>query len=112
MKDGAIMRETVATSVILAAVAVPVGLLAGRPTVGLGLALGLVMGSFNGHAVVALLDRHMPFMGASIVRLTSLSSAAILVALVAGAPPWAGLLGVASAQVVMVVAAVRHGLQA
>ena len=80
------MRETVATSVILAAVAVPVGLLAGRPTVGLGLALGLVMGSFNGHAVVALLDRHMPFMGASIVRLTSLSSAAILVALVAGAP--------------------------
>jgi len=106
------MRETVAASVILAAVAVSVGLLAGRPTVGLGLAAGLVIGSFNGHAVAALLDRHLPFVGASVVRLAALSSGAIAVALVAGAPPWAGLLGVAAAQVVMVVAAVRRGLRA
>jgi hypothetical protein len=106
------MRETVTASVILAAVAIAVGLLAGRAAVGLGLAAGLVVGSFNGHAVVALLDRHMPFLGASVVRLAALSSGAIVVALLAGAPPWAGLLGVAGAQVVMVVAAVRRGLHA
>jgi hypothetical protein len=112
VRFGGILRTTVAASAVLAAIAAIAGLIVGRAEVGVGLAIGLVIGSFNGHALVALLDRHVPFVGASLVRMAIFSAGGIMLALIVGATPWAVLLGVAGAQMVMVAAAVRQGLRA
>lgn len=106
------MRATVAASVALAAVSLIAGLVAGHPPVGTGLAAGFAIGSLNGLFLLGLLARNAPFVISSVARLAIVSAAAILLALVVGAQPWAVLLGVAGAQVVMVAAAVRQGLRA
>jgi len=107
-----ILRETVAASAVLGVAAILVGAIAGHSAVGLGSALGLVIGSSNGYLVIALLDRDSPVVFGSLVRLAALSAMAIGAALVFGSAPWSVLIGVAGAQVVMVAMSVRQGLRA
>lgn len=107
-----ILRETVAVSAVLGVAAIVVAAIAGHSSVGLGVALGLVIGSSNGYLVIALLDRDSPFVFGSLMRLAALSALAIVVALVFGSAPWSVLIGVAAAQVVMVAMSVRQGLRA
>lgn len=97
---------------MLGAAAILVGALAGHSAVGLGAALGLVIGSSNGYLVIALLDRDSPFVFGSLMRLATLSALAIGVAIVFRTAPWSVLIGVAAAQVVMVAVSVRQGLRA
>lgn len=112
MRFGGILGQTVAGSVILAAISAAGGLVLARPAIGFGVAVGLLLGAFNGHALTALLDRNVPFVGASLVRIATLSAIGILAAVLVGAAPWAVLLGVAGAQVVMTIIAARQGLRA
>jgi hypothetical protein len=85
---------------------------AGQRAVGLGLALGLVIGAMNGELIQRVIASRSPFVISSVLRMTALSGVAILVAFLVGASPVALLLGVAAAQFVMVGAAVRRGLRA
>jgi hypothetical protein len=106
------LRETVVASVILAIVATAIAGLSGHLAIGLGLAAGLVLGSANGYAIAALLGQGAPFLAGSMLRLVTLSSLALLVALVFGVAAWPVMLGIAAAQLVMVASGVRQGLRA
>ena len=112
MKGDWIVRETLAASAALAALAILVSLIVGRSDVGLGLAAGLVIGSMNGVLVRRALVHCAPFVAASVARLVLLSGAAILLAYLFHASAVALVLGVACAQLVMVAVAVREGLRA
>lgn len=111
MRVGTVLRNSVTASVSIAALSIAAGLLSGHPAIGFGLGAGLLIGSTNGHLVVATLERKAPFALASIARLFVLSVAAVGVALLLGPHAWSVLLGVAAAQVVLVIAAVRQGLR-
>jgi hypothetical protein len=111
VRFGGILRETVAASAAAAAIAVLAGALLGHVTTGIGLAAGLLIGAFNAHAVVGVLDRKMPFVVGTIARLAVFSLTAIAVAALLRSDAWSVLLGVGIAQVVMVIAAVRQGLR-
>ena len=110
MSFGGILKESVAVSAAAALIAVLAGAVLGHPTVGAGLAAGLLIGSLNGHALAALMVRGTPFVASTVVRLTAFSVAAIAVAIVLQSDAWAVLLGVAAAQAVLVAAAIRRGL--
>lgn len=102
--------ETVAWSVALG---LAVGLLAaafGHAAAGVGIALGLLIGSANGYLIVALLDRSA-FVYASLMRLACLTALAVGGALLLQSSAWTVLLGVGAAQFVMVAAGVRRGLR-
>jgi len=77
----------------------------------LGAGSGTLIGSTNAYLMVALLDQGSPFLFASLMRLAILSAVALGVALLLQSSAWAVILGVGSAQLVMVVAAVRQGLR-
>jgi hypothetical protein len=106
------LRDSVVASVVLAFAAAAVAALFGEPHVGLGLALGLLVGAANGHLIVRLFDRGGSFATTSLARLAVLSAIAIAAALLLGSQAWAVLLGVAAAQLVMVAASLRQGLRA
>jgi hypothetical protein len=108
----AMLRETVTASVALAAFAIAGGLLTGQASIAVGVAIGLVIGAFNGHLLMALIQRDVPFVGGSLVRMALLSGIGIMTAVIVGAAPWAVLLGIAGAQAVLAAAAVRQGLRA
>ena len=112
MKGLGIVRATWTASVALASVAFLAGFVLNQRSIGLGLALGLVVGAGNGELIQRAIDSRAPFVAASVVRMAAVSAVAILVALLVGASPIAVLLGVAAAQFVMVAAAVRQGLRA
>ena len=105
------LRETVVVSAILALVATTIAALFGQLTIGAGLALGLLLGSANGYAIDALLGRSAPFLAASMLRLAAFSAFGLLVAITLGIPAWPVMIGVACAQLVMVGAGIRRGLQ-
>jgi hypothetical protein len=111
VKAGRIVRVTVAASVALAAIAVFAGLVVGQPGIGVSFAAGLVIGSANGELIRRVILNGAPFVVSSVVRLALVSAAAILIAFAVGASTIALLLGVAAAQLVMVVMAVRQGLK-
>jgi hypothetical protein len=103
--------DTLAASVALGlAVTLPAAV-AGHAAAGLGIALGLVIGSANGYLIAALLDRNSSFLFTSLMRLASLTAVAIGAALLLQSSAWAVLLGVGAAQLVMVAAGVRRGLR-
>ena len=112
MKLGRMLRETVVASTALGALTLVVAAVAGNLSVGVGLGAGMVIGSFNGHLVAGTLETGAPFVVASIVRMASVSAIAILAALLLGIAPWAVLIGIGAAQLVMVGAGVRQGLRA
>lgn len=111
MKGVGIVRETLAASAVLAAIALLTCLVLRRVDIGIGLASGLLVGGFNGELVRRVLINRAPFVVASVLRLAVLSGAAILLAYVFRASTIALLLGVACAQLVMVGVAVREGLR-
>ena len=106
------MRETLAASAVLGALALLVSLIVGHSDIGLGVAAGLVIGSMNGVLVRQALTQRAPFVVASVARLVLLSGAAILLAYLFRASAVALVLGVACAQLVMVAVSVRQGLRA
>jgi len=112
VKGVRIVRATWAASVALASMAFLAGFVVDQRSIGLGLALGLVVGAANGELIQRLIDSGAPFVVSSVMRMAGVSAVAILVALLIGASPIAVLLGVAAAQFVMVGAAVRQGLRA
>ena len=112
MKGVGIVRATWAASVALASIAFLAGFVVSQRSIGLGLALGLVVGAANGELIQRVIDSRAPFVVSSVVRMAGVSAVAILLAILVGASPIAVLLGVAAAQLVMVGAAVRQGLRA
>jgi hypothetical protein len=106
------LRETVIASAILALIASMVAGLLGQMSIGVGLAGGLLLGSANGYAIDALLSRSAPFLAASILRLAGISALGLLLAVALGISAWPVMIGAAGAQLVMVGAGVRQGLQA
>lgn len=110
MRFGGILRETVVACAAAAAIAVVAGIVLGHVPTGLGLAAGLVIGAFNAHAVMSVLERKIPFVAGTVVRLVFFSATAIFLALLLRSDAWAVLLGVGAAQVVMATTAVRQGL--
>jgi hypothetical protein len=111
VKGLGIVRATWIASVALASMAFLAGFVVNQRSIGLGLALGFVVGAANGELIQRVIDSRAPFLVASVVRMAGVSAVAILVALLVGASPVAVLLGVAAAQFVMVAAAVRQGLR-
>jgi len=112
VKGVGIVRATWAASVALASVAFLAGFVVNQRSIGLGVALGLVVGAANGELIQRLIASSAPFVVSSVVRMAGVSGVAILLAILVGASPVAVLLGVAAAQFVMVGAAVRQGLRA
>lgn len=110
MKGAGIVRATWAASVALASIAFLGGLVVNQRSIGLGVALGLVVGAINGELILRIVESRAPFVFSSVLRLAAVGAVAIGVALLVGASPVAVLLGVAAAQFVMVASAVRQGL--
>jgi hypothetical protein len=102
----------VTVSVVLAAVALLAGFVIQQRTIGLGIAIGLIVGAANGELIQRVVASRLPFVVSSILRMVGLSVVAIAIAFLVGASPATLLLGLAGAQFVMVGAAVRHGLRA
>lgn len=103
--------DTLAGSVALGLAVTLVAAASGHASAGLGVALGLVIGSANGYLIVALLDRNSSFLFASLMRLATLTALAVGGALFLQSSAWTVLLGVGAAQLVMVAAGVRRGLR-
>ena len=112
MKGLGIVRATWTACVAMASVAFLAGFAAGQRPIGVGLALGLLVGAVNGELIQRVIDSRAPFAISSIFRMGAISAVAVVVALLVGASPIAVLLGVAAAQLVMAGAAVRQGLRA
>ena len=112
MRGVGIVRATWIGSLALASIAFLAGSALHQRSLGLGLALGLLIGAANGELIQRAVASRAPFVMSSVVRMAAVSALAILVALLAGASPIAVLLGVGAAQGVMVAASVREGLRA
>lgn len=106
------VRETVVASAALAAVTVLIAGVAGHLVLGVGLGAGLLIGSFNGRLVAGTLEMGAPFVAMSLIRMAVVTAIAIVAAVLLGITPWAVLIGVGAAQLVMVAASVRQGLRA
>ena len=106
------LRDTVVASAILAVLVTTISAALGQLGIGAGLAIGLLLGSANGYAIAALLGQAAPFVAGSMLRLVTFTALAVLVAVVFGVSAWPVMLGVGAAQLVMVAAGVRQGLQA
>lgn len=105
------LRETVVASMVLAALIAIGAVLLDQTLTGIGIAIGLVLGSANGFVIVRLFDPQGSFVGSSLARLSVFSALAIGLALMVGSAAWTVLIGIAAAQLVMVAAGVREGLR-
>lgn len=112
MRVGTVLRDSVGAAAVIAALSVATGIVTGHAGVGFGLGAGLLIGSTNGRLVVLSLQTKAPFAVASVARLILLSAVAVVVALLLGPQAWSVMIGVAAAQLLLVVASVRHGLRA
>jgi hypothetical protein len=112
MRSGGLLKTTVTACAALAAAVVVGSALTGHFPLGLGLAAGLLLGSINGYLIQVLLGRGTPMVAGSLLRLVMFSSIVLIAALMLGTAAWTLALGIGVAQLVMVVAGVRQGLQA
>lgn len=97
---------------VLAAAVLLAATLMGQTSVGAGLAIGVVIGSFNGFTIKAVLDHRAPILPTSILRLALFSLLALAAARLTGASVWPVVTGVGLAQLVMVAVSTRLGLRA
>jgi len=111
LRSRGVPGDTLAGSVALGLAVILVATASGHASAGLGIALGLVIGSANGYLIVALLDRSSSFLSASLMRLASLTAMGVGGALLLQSSAWEVLLGMGAAQLVMVAAGVRRGLR-
>ena len=112
MRLGSIQGQTLSLCLLLAVMVFVGADLAGQAAVGMGLAVGLMIGSFNGFTLQAVIDRRAPILATSIVRLALFSLVAIVAARLLGGSIWSVVLGVGLAQLVMVAVGARQGLRA
>ena len=112
MTSRGIQRDTVVACAGLAAIAIPTAALLAHVLIGFGLAAGLLIGAFNAHAVAGVLERRVPVVAGTVIRLVFFSATAIFAAMLLRAEAWSVLLGVAVAQIAMAAASVRRGLRA
>ncbi|MHB8611840.1 MAG: hypothetical protein ACYDAL_05355 [Candidatus Dormibacteraceae bacterium] len=112
MRSGGMLKVTMVGCAVLAAAAVVGSALTGHLGFGVGLATGLVLGSFNGYVIQGMLARRAPFRLASLMRLVAFSALVLVAALIFGPQAWTVPLGIGLAQLVMVAAGVRQGLRA
>ena len=106
------LKVTMVACAVLAVATVVGAALTGHLGFGVGLATGLVLGSFNGYAIQQLLARRAPFRVASLMRLVAFSALVLIAAIAFGPQAWTVPLGIGLAQLVMVAAGVRQGLRA
>lgn len=111
MRLGSIQGQTLSLCLLLAVMVFVGAELAGRASVGMGLAVGVLIGSFNGFTLQVVVDRRAPILATSIVRLTLLSLLSIAAARLIGGSIWSVVLGVGLAQLVMVAVGARQGLR-
>ncbi len=112
MRSVGLLKTTVTFCAALAAAVVVGSALVGHLPRGLGIAAGLLLGSINGYLIQGLLGRGTPMVAGSLLRLVMLSSIVLIAALMLGTAAWTLPLGIGVAQLVMVGAGVRQGLQA
>jgi hypothetical protein len=112
VKAGSVQRETLVISLVFAGALVIGADLAGRMLVGVGMGVGLVLGSLNGFVIKATLDRGLPMLATSLVRLAMFTLLALLAARLVGISVWPVVAGIAAAQLVMVGIGVRQGWRA
>jgi hypothetical protein len=112
VRVGSIQGETLGASVVLAATVLVAAALAGHAALGAGVGVGLVLGSFNGFIIQALLERRAPMLATSVLRLAFFSVLALIAARFAGGSVWPVVIGIGIAQLVMVGVGVRRGLRA
>jgi hypothetical protein len=108
---GVLLRQNAIACAVLAVAVALVTALAGHPTLGFGLASGLLLGSLNGYLIQGLLGRGAPFVAASLLRLVFFSSLVLLAALTLRGNAWTLALGLGLAQLVMAGVAIRRGLR-
>lgn len=107
----AMLRGTVAASLLAAILAIVGSALLGQLSVGISLAAGLAIGSTNGYLMVATIQRRAPFVAASFFRLALLTGTALMAAIILHAVLWAVALGIAGSQLLMTGIGVREGLR-
>jgi hypothetical protein len=112
MRSGGLLKTTVTACAALAAAVVVGSALTGHFPLGLGIAAGLLLGSINGYLIQVLLGRGTPMVAGSLLRLVMFSSIVLIAAVMLGTAAWTLALGIGVAQLVMVGAGVRQGLQA
>lgn len=112
MTSGGVLRKTAVTCLVVSIAAAVGGSITGYPTIGFGLAAGLLLGSFNGYLIQGLLSRGTPFFASSLLRIVFFSSVVVVAALLLRGMAWTIALGIGSAQLVMVVVSIRQGLRA
>lgn len=111
MTSGGVLRQTVLACLVLSVAVAVVASAIGYTGIGLGLAVGLMLGSANGYLIQGLLNRGAPFVAASLLRIVFFSSLVLIAALTLRSSAWSVALGIGLAQLVMVVAGVRSGLR-
>lgn len=104
-------QETLAGSAVLALAAAATFGLAGHPDIGVGLAVGLVVGSANVLLIPFLMSQGAPSIAGNAMRLLVLSVMAVAAAFALGGSIWPVMIGVAAAQAMMVAASVRQGMR-
>ena len=112
MRERSVQGQTLAASFVLAVTVLLVAGLVGNVSFGAAVSLGLVIGSVNGFIIQLMLDRRLPILVTSFLRLALLSLLAIAVARLAGLSVWPMVFGVGLAQLVMVGIGARQGLRA
>ena len=112
MRARSVQGETLAASLALAAVALVIAGIAGYAAVGAALAIGLVLGAFNGFAIRSLLERRAPILPTAFMRLAVFTLTALLIARVTGWSIWPMVAGIGVAQLVMFGVGVRQGVRA
>jgi hypothetical protein len=112
VRAGSIQQETLITSLVLAGAAFACAYLAGQMLIGAGVAVGLVVGSFNGFIIKAALDRRAPMLITSVFRLALFTLLGLSAARLLGGSIWPVVAGIAAAQLVMVGVGVRQGRRA
>ena len=111
MTSGGVLRQTVLACVAISVAIAAVASASGHAAIGLGVAVGLILGSANGYLIQGLLNRGAPFVAASLLRILFFSSLVLIAALTMRGSAWTVALGIGLAQLVMVVAGVRSGLR-
>ncbi|HXM72420.1 MAG TPA: hypothetical protein VN940_04240 [Candidatus Dormibacteraeota bacterium] len=112
MRAGSIQQETLITSLVLAGAVFAFAYLADQMLIGAGVAVGLVVGSFNGFIIKAALDRRAPMLITSVFRLGLFTLLGLSAARLLGGSIWPVVAGIAAAQLVMVGVGVRQGRRA
>ena len=108
-----VSRRTVRTAAVicvgLAAVAMLVFSVVGRPASGAALASGLLLGTTNGLIAARFISLPLPFVASSLLRLMTLSLIGIAVGLALGrVNVWLVILGLGVAQFVLAATAMRE----